>query len=724
MDGVIQLENKFYIATNSSYADNRTSIINHSDTFGVFDRWGDVNQYGEGIKGIYHQGTRYISESEFRVNGERPLLLSSSVKEENEILSVDLTNKAITGADNQLLLPNGILHIARSKFLRNGSCFEQIIFKNYGAFNLEFSCSLSFHADFADIFEIRGMKRERHGKIFETVHLPDNSIRISYLGLDNVVRTTLISISHVPADFENQSTVVFHRQLPPGESCEIEYSIFFGSGHTNENNSGYDENHRQVETGLSHARKEFAHVFTSNEQLNHWVKRAQSDIISLLARTPYGRYPYAGVPWYNTAFGRDGIITAMQTLWPAPLIARDVLVFLAENQATEFSEFQSAEPGKIVHELRGGEMVETKEIPFKRYYGSVDSTPLFIMLAGAYYDRTADAETIKNIWPHIIAALNWISKYGDIDGDGFVEYNNKSAHGLINQGWKDSQDSVSDEHGNLRPAPIALCEVQAYVYDAKIQAARLARMLNDVALAERLSKEAAALKKLFNEKFWDDELGMYVMALDGEKKPCRIRASNSGHCLFTGIADKQHAARLVTELMSDDMFSGWGIRTLSSREKRYNPMSYHNGSVWPHDVALTASGFARYGYNIEAMQLTAALFDASLFIELQRLPELFCGFQRRRGEGPTAYPVACSPQAWSVGAVYMLIGSCLHMEINALEQRVIFRKPFLPDYMDNIIINGLSLGAGHATIELHRYKDGFGLNIISNTTDWDIILRR
>src|SRR5690606_2261305 len=429
------------------------------------------------------------------------------------------------------------------------------------------------------------------------------------------------------------------------------------------------------------SRRLFADLISVNSQFNHWINRSEIDLISLLAETPHGKYPYAGVPWYNTPFGRDGIITAIETLWLAPEISKDVLLFLARNQADALIPEQDAEPGKILHEARNSEMANTGEVPFKQYYGTIDATPLFIMLAGMYYERTADIELIKAIWPNIKSALHWIDNYGDLDGDGFVEYKFKAKNGLTNQGWKDSFDAVMHKDGRLADPPIALCEVQGYVFSAKKHAAKLARVLNDEALSIRLDREAEKLKQIFNEKFWDDELNCYVLALDGEKKPCRVVSSNAGQCLFTGIADYDKAAKLAEVLLSNDMFTGWGIRTLSSAEARFNPMSYHNGSVWPHDNALIAYGLSLYGFTEHSLKIMEALFDSSLYIDLQRLPELFCGFKRRPNEGPTAYPVACSPQAWSVAVVFMLLQACFRIDVNALTKTITFNKPVLPPYL-------------------------------------------
>jgi glycogen debranching enzyme len=344
------------------------------------------------------------------------------------------------------------------------------------------------------------------------------------------------------------------------------------------------------------------------------------------------------------------------------------------------------------------------------------------MLAGMYYQHTADINTIKKLWPNIKAALNWIDNYGDLDGDGFVEYKHKAENGLTNQGWKDSHDSVMYKNGELCEPPIALCEVQGYVYAAKNYASLLAEVLDEKEFAQQLKTQAAQLKQKFNEVFWDEESSCYALALDGNKKPCKVVSSNPGHCLFCGIVDEDKASKLAATLTSTDMFSGWGIRTLSEGEKRYNPMSYHNGSIWPHDNALIAAGLAKYGFQKEAAKILSALFDASLFIELQRLPELYCGFPRRIGEGPTSYPVACSPQAWSVGAVFMLLQACLQIEIDAVKKTIVFNKPDLPPYLDRIAINNLPLGSATCDIELYRLDYDVAFNVIRKPGDWSLLI--
>lgn len=721
-DALVKLENdRYYILASSSYTDDRTRVLNNGDTFAVFDRWGDINQLGTGVQGLYYQGTRFVSDMQFRINGYRPVLLSSNIKDENEILSIDLSNPPF--ADNDTSTDKGVLHISRNKFLVDGMCFEKIVLHNYDTEDHTVECEFSFSADFRDIFEVRGLRRKKRGTMNQPEIDKNGTLTISYLGLDDIYRSLRIHF-FTKVSWKEHDAAMLKIRLKATEQVDISYAVQCAVGKVNDMPANFDGAWQTVLEGLKTKKEKITEIETSNEQFTHWMDRSRRDMISLLAESEHGLYPYAGVPWYNTTFGRDAIITAIESLWVAPEIAKGVLLFLAAHQAREVDPFRDAEPGKILHEARGGEMAELNEIPFRKYYGTVDATPLFVMLAGRYFKRSCDKETIIKIWENIEMALNWIEEYGDSDHDGFVEYKQKMDSGLSNQGWKDSFDCVFHEDGTLAKAPIALCEVQGYVYDAYIQASYLAKQFNKPALNKLYKEKAIALRKKFNEAFWDDELNIFVLALDGEKKPCRIKTSNAGQCLFTGIADQNKARKMVKTLMQPDLFCGWGIRTLSSEAKRYNPMSYHNGSVWPHDTALVAYGMGRYGLTSSSMDLLEGLFSASLYIELQRMPELFCGFSIRHGEAPTSYPVACSPQAWSVSAVYLMLQSCLQIFIDAPRKELTFNNPVLPSYLEKVCVRNLVVSSGIFELEFQRYEWDISIHIISKPHDWKVIVRR
>jgi glycogen debranching enzyme len=361
------------------------------------------------------------------------------------------------------------------------------------------------------------------------------------------------------------------------------------------------------------------------------------------------------------------------------------------------------------------------EVPIGRYYGSVDATPLFIMLAGAYYDRTGDRIFLKRLWPHIERALQWIDEYGDVDGDGFVEYCRRSHEGLVQQGWKDSSDSVFYDNGKIAEPPIALCEVQGYVYAAKLAAARMTRVLGNVDQSCELEVQAESLRTHFEEQFWCAELGTYALALDGHKNPCRVRASNAGHCLFTGIASTERGKTVAEGLMGDDFFTGWGIRTVASTESRYNPLSYHNGSVWPHDNSIIANGMARFGHKNMAGKVLLALLDLSDEVELHRLPELICGLKRRQTEGPTLYPVACSPQAWSAATPFFILEACLGICIHAERKRISFDSPFLPEGIPQLSIGNLRCGNASVDLSLERRGESVLVHCDSKGHDVEIV---
>jgi glycogen debranching enzyme len=702
-------EDRYHILATSSLTLSGARVLKQGDTFAVFDRFGDVRPLGRlGAQGLYHEGTRFLSALRLLVDGERPLLLSSIVRENNVLLAVDLMNPDLQ-RDGQLLVPHGTLHVFRSKSLWKSACYEHIQISNFGPTRIALELRLEFAADFADVFEVRGTRRERRGTLHDA-EITQNGVVLSYTGLDGERRATRLEFAPAP-DQTGPSHATFRIELETKQTRDLYLTAVCEIGDARPDHPPpFETAYAEACNALATIEREACSIYTANEQFNDWLNRCVADLHMMITETPAGLYPYAGVPWFSTPFGRDGIWSSLEALWLNPGIARGVLRFLAAAQADSVDTLADAEPGKIIHEMRSGEMARLREIPFGRYYGSVDSTPLFVVLAAEYFEGTADLDTIVTIWPNIERALDWIDRYGDRDGDGFVEYG-RSKEGLVHQGWKDSHDSVFHADGTPAEGPIALCEVQGYVYAAKLGAALLASVLGKRDLETRLRSQAEELRARFDQAFWCEDIGSYALALDGAKRACRVRTSNAGHCLWSGIALSERAPIQAAQLLSSEMFSGWGVRTLASNEQRYNPMSYHNGSIWPHDNAIVAAGLARYGMKDQAARVLGALFDASLFVDLHRLPELFCGFARRPGEGPTLYPVACSPQAWAAAAPFMLLKSVLGFVVEASDARVRFDHPALPQFLGEVKINKLKVGSSFVDLVLHLYPEDVGINV-------------
>ena len=719
-------QDEHVIHARATASDDRSRVLKHGDTFAIFNRFGDIQPVETGDRGLYHDGTRFLSHLVLRIAGVRPLLLSSSITTDNSALVVDLTNPELPPSEDEPV-PQDTLHLLRSKILYDGSCFERLEIANYGASAVTFAITWEFSADFRDIFEVRGEQRPRRGSLQPPLVTQDTA-HLAYEGLDGQRRSTRLRFDPPPLDI-TETHATFELSLAPNEVQAFELTVTCGLGPSQIAASAappvkYEQAHRQAAAEAKAQDGRWAHIATSNDQFNDWIARSAADLRMMVTATEAGPYIYAGVPWFSSPFGRDGIITALESLTLNPSLSAGVLRYLAATQATAVEAERDAEPGKILHEARGGEMAALGEIPFQRYYGSVDATPLFVMLADAYYRRTGDAALIETIWPNLMAALAWLDGAGDIDGDGFLEYSPQARHGLANQGWKDSQDSVFHADGGMAGGPIALCEVQGYVYAARLAIAHLASSRGNHELARTQRRRAAALRRQFDERFWDNTLQTYALALDGDKKACAIRTSNAGHALFTGIAKRRRADPLARSLLGPDMFSGWGIRTLSSEAARFNPMSYHNGSIWPHDNALIASGLSRYGHQAEAVRLLGALFDAAQHMDLKRMPELFCGFERREGRGPTQYPVACLPQSWAAGAVFMILDACLGLSIDALARRIRFAQPTLPPFLDHVTMTGLAVGNSTVDIQLHRDGDSVQVALTRTTGRVDLLLEK
>ncbi len=706
---------KFYILAPSPGLSPRNLTFKHGDTFALFNPEGDIVTEGLGEQGIYHQGTRFLSRLELYCCNAKPFLLSSSISPDGILIQVNLTNPDLL-MGHELFIPRGSIHIRRTKLLFEGDYYEELVFTNYSVFDLEIPVTIFFGTDFVDIFEVRGVKREKRGHILPP-EVKEDSVEVTYHGLDGVVRRLQLGFSE-PPQVLRPGQAQFLLKLFPKERKGVILRVRCLVGEEREP--------KKYETALFLRQRERREILrksvrveTSNEQFNLWFERSVNDIVMMLTRTPQGLYPYAGIPWFNTVFGRDGLIVGLQTLWFNPDIARGVLRVLAETQASEKDPRRDAEPGKIVHELRLGEMASTGEVPFGRYYGSVDATPLFVILAGAYFERTKDFEFIRNIWHNLELAVHWIEEYGDRDRDGFVEYE-PSEEGLVNKGWKDSHDSVFHRDGTFPRPPIALVEVQGYVYKAYLEMAKLARALGKHDLVLSFLSKAESLRNKIREKFWDSVGGFFVIALDGKKVPCRIKTSNSGHLLFAEAVKETEAASLVHALFQEDMFSGWGIRTLSKKELLFNPVSYHNGSVWPHDNALIGEGLSKYGFKEELERIFEGLYEASHYFPYHRLPELFCGFSKRAGEGPVHYPVACSPQAWSSGAVFMLLSATLGLRFT--QKGLCFVRPRLPGFLDRVKLEGLRVGENRVDLEIVRYEKDVVVNVIEKPKEVEVMV--
>jgi glycogen debranching enzyme len=674
--------------------------LKHDDAFAVVDTHGDIGAFGDQGNGFFFKDTRYLSRLELLVARNAPLLLGSTLDGTDLQLCSDLTNPDIY-ADGALWLHKDAVHIYRTTYVRDGAMRQRLLFTNHSSEDLELAVSLVFDCDFADIFEVRGMRREKRGTVSRHVHSAQ-SVIFAYEGLDGVIRRTTVHVEPEAVSL-TETAALYYLHLPPKRSAKIFITAAAETGQALPACS-YVKGLRDAHRTLRRTELEMTGVTVSNPELDAVLKRAISDLRLLTTNTDDGPYPYAGTPWYSTTFGRDALITALQVLWLDPSMARGVLRRLARFQAENHDADADAQPGKILHEMRNGEMAALREIPFGRYYGSVDSTPLFVLVAGAYLEATGDKEFLAEIWPAIRRALDWIDGPGDPDGDGFIEYARETEEGLSNQGWKDSHDAVFHRDGKLARGPIAIVEVQGYVYAAKAAAARMASELGERGLADKLLRDAEILRSNFERDFWCEDIGFYALALDGDKKPVEVRSSNAAHLLFTGIASRERAARVAAQVLSPNFFSGWGIRTIATSEARYNPMSYHNGSVWPHDNAMITAGFARYGLRDRIQPVFDGLLDAALQMDQRRLPELFCGFRRRPGRAPILYPVACAPQAWASGAILQILSSLLGLKIDATSHTITLKSPRLPESIGTVFVRGMRVGGGSADFTLRNIR--------------------
>jgi glycogen debranching enzyme len=722
--------------------------LKHGNLFLLTDPFGDMHPDSRGL-GLYDRDTRLLSCSNVRINGSRPVLLQGSMGGNYQGV-IQMTNASVDRNPDEKVIGNedGLagrkLGIARDRVIASDGLAERLTVVNFAENPEAVQVEIELGTDSADIFEVRGYPRSERGTLLPAAVVPGR-VTFRYDGLDGRRRSTYLAFSEpnvtvTPVDGSDGRPdqgawlrLSWLWPLGPGESRELTWSIWGGQaevGRPRETRAALFPAPPPIEAaegaGAYHAwNRGTTIVGTDHELFNLTVARSVADLRQLMNEGPdeHERYVAAGVPWFSALFGRDAIITALQSLAFRPQLAIETLLVLAARQATTIDDFRDAEPGKILHELRVGEMASAGELPHTPYYGSVDSTPLWLILLGATFDWTGDRYLVDRLWPNALAALEWIDTYGDLDGDGFVEYRRRTERGLLNQGWKDSHDAIRDRNGREAPLPIALVEVQGYVFDAKQRMAKLARMRGESEFAARLEAEAELLRVRFEKAFWVEDQRYYALALDGDKRHADAIGSNAGHGLWTGIVDPTRARDVADRLLAPSMFSGWGVRTYASGQPGYNPIGYHTGSVWPHDTSLIAAGLKRYGFNDESNRVVSDVFRAAQHFPEYRLPELFCGFDRDHSATPVPYPVACSPQAWAAGASFLFLETMLGLRAHADRRELELHHPNLPDWLGKVTLTNLRVGEASVDLLFHRWRGTTSAEVLRKVGDIAVTIR-
>ena len=733
-----------------------TLTIKDNDLFLVTDTLGNIGGYSEydtnTSMGLFCCDTRFLSRLELQINGHSPVLLSSTA-DKGFALSVLCTNPSMDkGAHEEeggdKLEPDtpldGKAHFdfaplradtigINREIALNGALFEELTVCNYSTSPIRFQLSLSFNADFVDLFVVRGYSRKNKGQLLRsvtkelagleveqledsdeqsqlsnlaTVHpsKPASELTLAYKGLDGSLMESHIEFVHRQPNGLKGYTAIWEMELEPHETQKLGYRLQMLT-----NNRPTSTVSAPATLGQARAaelseqqewRQQVTQIRSDKNTFNRVIERAEQDVYLLRQSFGKGKVLSAGVPWFSTLFGRDSIIAASQTLMLDPTIARETLDILAQYQGKTENEWRDEQPGKILHELRMGEMARCEEIPHTPYYGTVDATPLWLMLYAEYYSWTHDTDTLDRLWPNAIAAMDWIDR--NCRATGYLSYYRLSKRGLANQGWKDSGDCIVNRKGELAKGAIALCEVQAYIYAAKTRLAEIARMKKRLDLADRWQDEAKDLKRRFNQDFWIDDEDFCALALDGEGNQVDSISSNPGHCLNLGILSPEKAYSVAERLRAPDMFNGWGIRTLSSLSPAYNPMGYHVGSVWPHDNSMIGLGLRSLGLIDQALELSQALIDMMLQQPYLRPPELFCGHDRTPDNAPVKYPVACSPQAWATGSVFQLLQMMVNLVPDARNNCLRIIDPALPASINRLSLHNLRVGPTLLDLEFER----------------------
>ena len=699
------------IACTHETLSEHTVVLKHDRLFLLVTQHGDISPPGSCSLGLFQDDTRILSRYRLRVAGGPPVLLSAQTPRPYGAL-IDLAVNDLPFGGNAWD-PRNVIHVRRELSLSD-RLIERLTLTSYLRTPLDYWVELEFGADFADIFEVRGWRREARGQYFAPL-VEDNCITFAYRGRDGRVLRSVLRFRDPPAPGGlTERSARWALRLHDEERVDLEWEVW----------AQEDEDRTRASRGLDDAGSELDGVYrdwqehgsrwtTDAQDLDHLIRRAADDLRALHVEVDGEPALSAGLPWYSTIFGRDAIITSLQTLPLNPGMARRTLRYLAARQGTREDPFTEEQPGKILHEIRRGEMARAGEIPHVPYYGSVDATPLWLVLLHETWRWTGDAELSRELLPHAERALGWIDRYGDLDGDGFVEYHCTSKKGLVNQGWKDSGDGVPFPDGSLPEPPIALVEVQGYVYDAKVRMAEMYQYLGHAERAAELRRQAAEMRDRIRDRFWREELGTFALALDRDKRPVATATTNAGHLLWSRVPAPDEAERMAERFLEPDFFSGWGIRTLSAAHSAFNPMSYHNGSVWPHDNAIVVLGMALYGHARSALPVVRAIYEAGVQTEYQRLPELYCGMARGRGHRPVAYPVSCSPQAWASGSLFMLLQAMLGIYAEAPARVLHVRDPVLPDFLNDLTVSGLAIGGTRVSLQFRRHGRRTLANLLS-----------
>ncbi|HXF37562.1 MAG TPA: amylo-alpha-1,6-glucosidase [Actinomycetota bacterium] len=701
---------------------SKTLAVKEGDTFLYCDLEGNLDHGGDYGLGLYARDTRFLSRFHMQLSGRDPVLLSSSA-ERGYMAHVDLTNPDLFEGD-AVAVPQQTLNIRRVRAIE-GRLYERVRVKNYNPHPVSVELSFTFGADFADIFEVRGLIREPHERgTLQAPTVEDGGAEFVYLGLDGVRRVTRIEFGSRPDVLEvngEEVRAAFRLRLGPYQTRVVSMTI---EPVVDERapRADFDVAVHALRRSYEEWERESTQIVTDNELFNQLLGRSLRDLRALYTRTDGAGIIAAGIPWYVTIFGRDALISSHQLLMVNPRPAREALQLLARHQGTKVDDWRDEEPGKILHEVRRGELARAGIIPHTPYYGSVDSTPWFLILLAQYVRWTGDLTFAEDMLPAAEAAIRWIDEYGDVDGDGFIEYRTRSPRGIRNQGWKDSHGAIVHADGRLAEPPIALSEVQAYVYLAKSRMADVFAALGDAQRAEWLLAQAHELRKRFNEAFWMEDEQYFAAALDADKRQVRTIMSNPGHGLYCDVVDPGKAEALARRLLAPDMFSGWGIRTMSKAAAAYNPMSYHNGSVWPHDNALIAAGLKRYGFVRATNRVVTALFDAAIQADYMRLPELFCGFTRRSPNRPVSYPVACSPQAWAAGSPFLMLQAMLGVSAMAHQNLLTVNKPHLPPWLNTVELRNMRVGDSRISLVFRREGEITSFSLLSREGDVRVVM--